>query len=51
MTIIEISSKGTIQFPEPLQQKLAHIRYFQVTDTKKGILLTPVQIQPATPVK
>lgn len=50
MTIVELSSKGTLTLPESIRRSLTSVQYFQLTETKKGLVLTPVDIQPAQPV-
>lgn len=47
MTIIELNPKGAITLPENIRRQLGEVSYLQVAETRKGILLVPVHIQPA----
>jgi len=47
MTIIELKASGAVTLPKPVMAKLAHVRFCRVTETRKGVLLAPVDIQPA----
>ncbi len=37
MTILEITSKGSIVLPEAVQKKLGHVQCLQLTETRKGL--------------
>lgn len=50
MIIVELSSKGTITLPESIRRSLTNVQYLQLTETKKGLVLMPVDIQPAQSV-
>ncbi|WP_269537049.1 hypothetical protein [Cerasicoccus fimbriatus] len=47
MTIVELNAKGAIILPETLECRRNQVRYFQLAETKKGLVLTPVTIKPA----
>lgn len=51
MVIVDLSAKGTITLPESVRRCLTNVQYLQLAETKKGLLLTPVDIQPARPPK
>ena len=47
MTIIELKKNGTLKLPEEIYARVETIRYFQIKESDKGILLVPLEIRAA----
>ena len=47
MTIIELKKNGTLKLPDEIYTRVENIRYFQIKESDKGILLVPLEIRTA----